>query len=204
MSLRHILIGAVALACSAAAQAAPVTYNFVANGLDAAIGGTLTGSLVIDMNAVDSDPEPTRGSYDGGGVTMSGSVAGGVQDGKAYANESKRLFVDADTDSVYSFIYLNDTWPVFQLFLDAAAGVDALTTGDMPYLYLEDFQARREIRFQMPNEKQYRYEITALTSRDLPPRDDAHELPLPGTAPLVLAGLMGLGWARRRVVAQSL
>ncbi len=200
MSLRHILIGAVALACSAAAQAAPVTYSFVAKGLDAAAGGTLSGNLVVDMDAVDSDPELMRGEYNSG-VTMSGSVAGGVQDGMAYMNESKRIFIDADTDSLFSFIHLNDPWPVFQLFLEGLYGTDVLTTGAMPYLYLEDFQFRHEIRFQMPDETQYRYEITALTSRDLPPRDGAHELPLPGTAPLVLAGLMGLCWARRRAAA---
>ncbi|WP_056196196.1 hypothetical protein [Pelomonas sp. Root1237] len=201
MSLRHILIGAVALACSAAAQAGLVNYSFVAKGLDAATGGTLSGSLVVDMDAVDSDAGPTRGLYDSG-AKMSGGVSGGVQDGMAYTNESKRIFVDADMDSFFSFIDLNDPWPVFQLFLEGTTGVDALTTGAMPYLYLEDFQSRHEIRFQMPNEKQYRYEITALTSTDVPPRDGAHELPLPGTAPLVLAALLGLGWARRRAATQ--
>lgn len=201
MSLRHILIGAVALACSAAAQAGLVSYSFVAVGFDAAAGGTLTGSLVVDMDAADSDAQLTRGAYDSG-AKLSGSVSGGAQDGKAYSNESKRIFVDADMDSIYSFIDLNDPWPVFQLSLQAAAGVDALTTGAMPYLYLEDFPARHEIRFQMPGEAQYRYEITSLTSRDLPTRDGANDLPLPGTAPLVLAGLLGLGWVRRRAATQ--
>ncbi|HEY0953703.1 MAG TPA: hypothetical protein VGE36_03025 [Roseateles sp.] len=201
MSLRHILIGAVALACSAAAQAGLVNYSFVAKGQDAAAGGTLSGNLVVDMDAIDSDPDPMQGRYSSG-VTMSGSVVGGVQDGMAYMNESKRILVDAETDSIFSFIYLNDTWPVFQLFLDGLFGDDVLKSGALPYLHLEDFQFRREIRFQMPNEKQYHYEITSLTSRDLPPRDDAHELPLPGTAPLALAALMSLGWTRRRVAAR--
>lgn len=199
MSLRHILIGAVALACSVAAQAGLVTYSFVAKGQDGAAGGTLTGSLVVDMDATDWDPEPTRGIYYG--AKMSGSVSGGVQDGDAYGNESKRLFVDADTDHFFSYIDLADPWPIFQLDLQAAAGVDVLTSGALPYLYLEDFE-RRRITFQMPDEAQYRYEITSWTSTDVPPRDGTHELPLPGTAPLVLAGLLGLGWARRRAITQ--
>ncbi|MFN3304052.1 MAG: hypothetical protein ACK44A_10050 [Roseateles sp.] len=108
MSLRHILVSAVVLACSATAHAGIVNYSFVAKGLDAATGATLSGNLMVDMEAVDSDPELMRGEYNSG-VTMSGSVVGGVQDGLSYMNESKRIFIDADTDSLYSFIYLNDT-----------------------------------------------------------------------------------------------
>ncbi|MBB5204721.1 hypothetical protein HNQ51_002035 [Inhella inkyongensis] len=195
------ILAAAALAVAASGQAAPITYTFTALGTGAAAGGTLTGTLVIGAGATDSDASPTRGAYESG-VTMSGSVSGGVQDGMSYMNESKRLMVDADSDDIFSFINLSDTWPVFQLFFSAAFGADPLKD-DKPHIYLDDFAARHEIRFQMPGAKQYSYDISSWASSSLPPRDP-HAVPLPGSMALAGLGLLGLAWAQGRRRGASL
>ena len=107
--------------------------------------------------------------------------------------------VDADSDDIFGFINLSDTWPVFQLFFSAAFGADPLKD-DKPHIYLDDFAARHEIRFQMPGAKQYSYDISSWVSTSLPPRDP-HAVPRAGQHGLGRFGAAGPGLGPKAAVA---
>lgn len=192
MSPHHrLLLTSLLLAASAipAAQAATMQYAYTAKGVDAAAGGTLVGTLTLDMAAMDIRPGANEGDFRDAG-TISGQAFGGVQDGLSFTETDKNFFADGNTEEFFSFFDFSSPWPVFSLMLRALPGVDAVANGDaMPVLSLDDFQLQREMRFQMPDGQQYRYELTSLRALDGAP----NAVPLPGSAALVLAGLLGLG-----------
>ena len=205
---------------AAPAQAALVTFDYVASGLAAggfgsSEGATFVGQFGWETATADSDPDDPRGEYLGAGFWR-GSITGGPQDGLSF---DTGLLDIRTMDNVY-FGGFGDGLVIYvttPLFPDSAFSFvnllddntnDALSSPALPLdIELADwnFETRLYVRgfdfglIEGVGSNQFVYELTAAELR-------VSEVPLPasvfGFATAILA-LGGIDRLRRRREAQA-